>query len=107
MNQFSNLSAESEVSALATVSPCEVFADETPANVRAVRGVNVAKLVKHNLGKPLSSRVNHAALSAKVAFARKRGELIAFWARIHAEVEPARVELRRREALLDASTCGN
>ena len=101
MNQFSNLSAESEVSALARVDVSEVFTDET-ANIPAPRPLNTAKLVRHNLRNPFAQRIDRADLAARVAFARTRGNIMALWAQIHAECEPARAALRAREAALDA-----
>ena len=98
MNQFANLSAESEVSALAQVSAAEVFTAEVAPEV-APR-VNVSKLVRHNLTVPMARRISHADLAAKVAFAKVRGNIVGLWATIHAECESERAVLRARDEVL-------
>lgn len=98
MNQFANLSAESEVSALAQVSAAEVFAAE-PVAPRASRGVNVSKLVRRNLAVPFAARIAHADLAARVAFAPVRASLVTLHAQIRAEVE---VILDAQRAVIDS-----
>lgn len=100
MNQFANLSAESEVSALAQVSAAEVFTADAAPEVAPRYGVNVAKLVRHNLRVPMARRIERAELAAKVAFARARGNIVGLWATIHAECEAERATLRARDEAL-------
>lgn len=98
MNNFAALDAQSEMSAFAFVQSNEVAAewqDAAPV-APAPRGLNTSKLVRHNLRQPLASRIERAALSARVAFARERGNIIALWSAIHAECEPQRQAIRAR-----------
>jgi hypothetical protein len=101
MNKFTNLSAESEISALALVSTSEVFT-ESDAQESPRYGVNAAKLVRHNLSKPIESRISFAELSAKVSFAKTRGNIVGLWATIHAECENKKKELWAKEEILSA-----
>lgn len=119
MNQFSNLSAESEVSRLAQVSCEEVYCAEpalapapcSPALAAAAaavssdyagKGPNVAKLVRHNLRQPLASRLSRLSLASRVASARVRGAMVGLWAEIHAECEPGRAAIRAELDALEA-----
>ncbi len=118
-NQFSSLSAESDVSRFAQVSCEEVFAPEapfpiapsTPALDRAAaavvgsyagKGPNVGKLVRHNLRQPLAFRISRLALISKLQSARMRGAMVGLWAEIHAACEPAREARRRHDDAVDA-----
>lgn len=91
MNNFETLDAQSEVCALATIAPNEVYTqDVAPVVTVAPRGPNARKIAYFNIGKPLNARLSHATLAARGKFARHRGNMVAIHARISAELEPAR-----------------
>ncbi len=99
-NVFTALDAQSEISALAFVAShegAEVFTPTADDLTPAPRGVNVAKLVLHNLSVPFAKRISRAALATRVECARARGDVLALWATIHAECEPERAAIRARE----------
>lgn len=117
-NDFSSLSAESDLSSLAQVA-CnegeapqafrENFSPEVAAylaaskpapRARTPRPLNLAALCLHNLTAPYARRVHAADLCAKVSRASRRGELAALAATIRGEVHAERaIRATTREAL--------
>ena len=101
MNKFSELSAESDMSALATVSFEETCAAEVPAP-RVSRGINIGKLVRHNLSVPFAARISHAELVARAAFAPVRVSLAVLHAQISREVKAELDGMQASDAMLEA-----
>lgn len=118
LNQFANLSAESDMSRLAQVSCEEVYCEPlpaapacSPALARAAaavsstytgKGPNVSKLVRYNLRQPMASRLSRLALASRLETARVRGAMVGLWAEIHAACEPGRAAIRAEMDALEA-----
>ena len=61
--------------------------------------MNVSKLVRSNLAKPISARVALSDVLARVSVAAMRGNSLALLVECHAC--PAMIESRKRDAMLD------
>lgn len=99
-NNFAALSAESSVDSLALIASNEGEDFAPVASAPAPRGVNVAKLVRHNLRQPIARRISRAALEKRVAFAATRGMLVAMHATIRAECDAQIAALRASDEAL-------
>ncbi len=61
--------------------------------------MNVSKLVRSNLAKPMSTRVSLSDVQASVSVARMRGDCLALL--VECNASPAMVAFRTREAMIE------
>ena len=97
INDFSTLSAESDIAHLAQVASNE---GEQPIETTCKPMINRAKLVLHNLCVPMEKRIDAAKLQARLDMARARGNLVALHAKIRAEVNGQLQAMRDNEEKL-------